>query len=67
MKFSVVCPVDGCKWETSGDDDTKTSVIMAWNDFEIHLRQKHDWRHSEIQALLRDDARMDKIVHLKRE
>lgn len=65
MKFTVICPVDGCLWETSGNDDAKMAIIMAWNDLEIHLRQVHDWRHSEIQALIRDDARMNKIVKAK--
>ena len=66
MKFTVICPV--CKWESEDwVDNTIMAAIMAWNELEIHLRQVHDWRYSEIQALIHDEARMNKIIKVEKE
>ena len=64
MKFEVICPVEYCKWSCICDEEKDVTVVMAWNDFEVHLRIEHDWRRSEVMDLIKDFKRLDKCVRL---
>jgi len=66
FKFILKCPIEGCGWKVEGNPDKDVEIMMAWNDFEIHLRQVHDWKHSEIVALINDTPRLEKLVVMER-